>query len=553
MRTIKLFLLLALPFFAGANLRAQVTIGGLTEPAAGAILDLNSTAKGGLLLSNVTITDWELIPQDANVFPGISDDNVNMDLRGAMVYNTGTATVPPGIYIWNGCRWTQDGSYGTAVTSSSYSVTAVDGYSATLTVTGSGCPTLSYEWFSNDTPSNVGGTPTGTNAPTFTTPALSYSSAPYYYYCEVTSSLNGSKAVSDVFTVSVNMNPVTLAAGSGTFAGRLCFDIATQNDNSTCGLLSNRSARSTDFSDRTVQNVTSPAPYSGVQEYVFTPLSGTVRNVRFILVEETGSSVESITPQGDYSGDVTNACTALVSYKSSLNTGLAGKTRDTGNKVKLHVVYNNGTEDKRLTLNISLQDCSCCDGAWVENGAWDYANGSSGAWAVGKTVTYTEQENTDVPLQNLNGAYNSTTAFDSYFQSASSGALCWYKKDASLAYTTTDWMDAVNNCANGTYADGDANGGWYLPNLKELDYLYRNLPDGSLGGSRVGTAAFFGGSSDAAPLNVNYYWSSTEAPLMNGGQDYYYNASHIFYFFSGGRGITNKNGGGGYVRCVRRF
>jgi hypothetical protein len=50
MKTAKLFLSLA--FFFCANLSAQVTIGGLTEPETGAILDLNSTTKGGLAASD---------------------------------------------------------------------------------------------------------------------------------------------------------------------------------------------------------------------------------------------------------------------------------------------------------------------------------------------------------------------------------------------------------------------------------------------------------------------------------------------------------------------
>jgi hypothetical protein len=114
-------LLFALAFFSCANLSAQVTIGGLEEPKTGAILDLNSTAKGGLLLSNVTIINPELIPYDTNLFPGITTDaaaDVNPDFCGAMVYNTGQGTtVPAGIYIWNGCKWTKDGGSGMDVAS----------------------------------------------------------------------------------------------------------------------------------------------------------------------------------------------------------------------------------------------------------------------------------------------------------------------------------------------------------------------------------------------------------------------------------------------------
>jgi hypothetical protein len=74
---------------------------------AGALLDLNSTAKGGLLLSNVNIVDLELIPDaDPNVFPGVdpADLDENWDLRGAVVYNTNPAT-GVGLYVWTGRYW----------------------------------------------------------------------------------------------------------------------------------------------------------------------------------------------------------------------------------------------------------------------------------------------------------------------------------------------------------------------------------------------------------------------------------------------------------------
>jgi uncharacterized protein (TIGR02145 family) len=112
MKPINLFLFSALLFFACANVHAQVTIGALENPAKGALLDLNSTNKGGLLLSNVTITSPDSIPFGTNVFPGITEAtaDVNMKLRGVMVYNNGLGTtVPAGMYIWTGYSWTKDG------------------------------------------------------------------------------------------------------------------------------------------------------------------------------------------------------------------------------------------------------------------------------------------------------------------------------------------------------------------------------------------------------------------------------------------------------------
>ncbi|MDR1436695.1 MAG: hypothetical protein LBI65_01115 [Candidatus Symbiothrix sp.] len=66
--------LAALFFYLWTGAYSQVTIGSAELPKAGAILDLNSTHKGGLVLSNVTITDLEKIPYSVanSLFPGIT-------------------------------------------------------------------------------------------------------------------------------------------------------------------------------------------------------------------------------------------------------------------------------------------------------------------------------------------------------------------------------------------------------------------------------------------------------------------------------------------------
>jgi hypothetical protein len=107
MRTIKLFFFLAAAFFACISSYAQVTIGSLDAPRTGALLDLNSGAKGGLLLSNVNITNLDSIPAGTGYFPGVNTPalrDVNPELRGAIVYNT-NETTGAGVYVWNGKRW----------------------------------------------------------------------------------------------------------------------------------------------------------------------------------------------------------------------------------------------------------------------------------------------------------------------------------------------------------------------------------------------------------------------------------------------------------------
>jgi uncharacterized protein (TIGR02145 family) len=110
MKTIKLFFLLAPAFFACTNLHAQVTVGGLTDPAPGALLDLNSTVRGGLLLSNVTLPDLTTIPNNGiDAFPGVNPTNheaAKSQFKGAIVYHTGGNDIAAGVYVWNGRWWT---------------------------------------------------------------------------------------------------------------------------------------------------------------------------------------------------------------------------------------------------------------------------------------------------------------------------------------------------------------------------------------------------------------------------------------------------------------
>jgi uncharacterized protein (TIGR02145 family) len=102
MRT-KILVLFALALLLSANLLAQVTIGGLTTPKAGALLDLNSTTQGGLLLSNVDLPDLSVIP--GGVFVNIpTTQDSNPELAGMIVYNTYEPT-GVGVYVWDGEDW----------------------------------------------------------------------------------------------------------------------------------------------------------------------------------------------------------------------------------------------------------------------------------------------------------------------------------------------------------------------------------------------------------------------------------------------------------------
>ncbi|MDR0865828.1 MAG: hypothetical protein LBO74_12990 [Candidatus Symbiothrix sp.] len=108
-----IFLVLTLIVLGAASMNAQVTIGDNPDTdIPGALLNLNTTAKGGLLLSNVDIIDLSKIPTGTNLFPGIvagTNDDTNEAFTGAIVFNTNTTT-GAGVYVWNGNDWTKLGS-----------------------------------------------------------------------------------------------------------------------------------------------------------------------------------------------------------------------------------------------------------------------------------------------------------------------------------------------------------------------------------------------------------------------------------------------------------
>jgi hypothetical protein len=120
-----MFCMLSLCLMSAVSVNAQVTI-------------------GGLVLSNVTLTDLSSIPGEISKATAINGDaDKKAALKGAIVFNMGVSNkagsnIPAGIYIWNGYCWTPDGRCVSIVTPSSraFTVGPSTGY-ADLTLTSS--------------------------------------------------------------------------------------------------------------------------------------------------------------------------------------------------------------------------------------------------------------------------------------------------------------------------------------------------------------------------------------------------------------------------------
>jgi uncharacterized protein (TIGR02145 family) len=374
MKTTCLFFLIAQMFFFCAKLHAQVTIGGLENPKAGAILDLNSNTKGGLVLSNVTIEDPEKIPQNTNIFEGVSNVDVNLDLRGIIVYNDGQhPAVPAGIYIWNGNCWTKDGG-NIVVTAPSITVngTATDSYATvengivTFAVV-SPQTDVNYVWYEAGSPSSPAGA-----GETYITPPLS--AGTYHYCCRATSKScpsanDAASGTIELIVFSNSTNPLT--TGTGTFTGRTCFDVAkTEGDGrGTLAVRQDELLTATSALAEFTQTVTN------TQTYTFTP-SGTVSKLRFFALEPATYAGQIVQSQ-NYNPDlktqlnISGAQTLTIVYKDGLNETAEGTNHFSALKVDIYAVYNNqwdgNGEDKIVKLTASIKDCSCC-GAYTDAG-----------------------------------------------------------------------------------------------------------------------------------------------------------------------------------------
>jgi uncharacterized protein (TIGR02145 family) len=168
------------------------------------------------------------------------------------------------------------------------------------------------------------------------------------------------------------LSPVTIPTGSGSFAGRTCFDVAQVNSGE-CGDLTSRQNETltangsrADFGDPITRN----------QTYTFTP-SGTVSNVRFSYEEASPYEQQIIASLsgGNPGNNITSSTpvTCNIVYKSDLNGLASSTTNSTALKVDIYVVYNdkaNGTgTDKSIKLTAMIKDCACC-GAKTVDGGW---------------------------------------------------------------------------------------------------------------------------------------------------------------------------------------
>jgi uncharacterized protein (TIGR02145 family) len=359
MRTKILVVLLALAL--SANLRAQVTIGDLTAPATGALLDLNKTTKGGLLLSNVTLTDLGKIPSNVpNSFPGIvagSNDETNNDFKGALVYHTGVNGIAAGIYVWNGTNWTpvtenclpaENLTLTLAASSIAPAVNTPDTFTVSSNASARCAEGESYTW-----------SVSGANSGDFTIlstagdkASIRFNTAGAYTVRVVAqnSYSTGSAAPAEMTVLAGGVVPVELKTSGYYLTGKPCYDINktdTYDSRHVATTATARVATSTNLGDATNRTRT----YKFYHE--------NYRNLSISLLEDNGGLVKSISqPQSSDQTGVSDYKTFTVTFKDNVETLVTGH----GYSVKLLASYTDPIgQSKFADMEISVQDglCGC--------------------------------------------------------------------------------------------------------------------------------------------------------------------------------------------------
>ncbi|MDR1561796.1 MAG: fibrobacter succinogenes major paralogous domain-containing protein [Dysgonamonadaceae bacterium] len=348
------FILIALVILSATGAKAQVTIGSTVNPKSGALLDLNSTSKGGLLLSNVQITDLEKIP--ANTFIGIDEEqDENLDLTGMLVYNTADDAgngIYPGVYFWNGYEWLRQ--YSGAEPPEEPGPPQAG--SPQIFMEGS---TVSYlvavgkkiKWYNSETDGSQ-----------LSSTTELIDGATYY----ATQTVGGVEStLRTPVVVSFISNIPAGDASTGSLYGRACFDVATGNNGGNCREIIDRQEPSykADFTEILTYQ----------QTYTFATGTSDVFNVRFIVIDLAGlvasTSDKNPVPGSLAGGGVTTSLT--VNFRNDINSVLQGRARSDAANVYIYAVYNTGSSDLQVSLKINMQDCACCgvkgnDNKWLE-------------------------------------------------------------------------------------------------------------------------------------------------------------------------------------------
>ncbi|MDR0863634.1 MAG: fibrobacter succinogenes major paralogous domain-containing protein, partial [Candidatus Symbiothrix sp.] len=441
---------------------AQVTIGANQDPRTGAGLDLNSNK--GLLLPRVTLsstaTDFQLEGGDLD------------KAKGMVVYNNGANLGGPGVFVWDGSKW---------------SIVQAELPAVTIETVGSGtsfCGGVTFKlikptsWSTAQWTSLATSNVTATLAGVAYNGTLTYNSVDNCYYYGITAAAVGQSAVITVNgsisgtpitestkTVTVNLN----TDSSFKVGGENCFDIKRSSDTDP------------DWGYRVQADFTKTYDYS---------LSGTVGS-GFTIYSVTWSytnpenAVETFTPATTSTTPASNKVT--VKYNPD---NLIGNTNidATGIQVIITatiVATSTGacpTAVYTVSRRVTIKNEGCCTSVIDAEGHFYYAHqfGDAGCWMTQNLrSTWTLQDGTFRSIPKGNNTSNANTPLY-FFPNAKVDTinhpeygLLYTWSAANIGTNATEASDAFSGTIS--TRQGICPSGWHLPSDYEWGQLEKEI------------------------------------------------------------------------------
>ncbi|MDR0864460.1 MAG: fibrobacter succinogenes major paralogous domain-containing protein [Candidatus Symbiothrix sp.] len=438
---------------------AQVTIGANQDPRTGAGLDLNSNK--GLLLPRVTLsstaTDFQLEGGDLD------------KAKGMVVYNNGANLGGPGVFVWDGSKW---------------SIVQAELPAVTIETVGSGtsfCGGVTFKlikptsWSTAQWTSLSASNATATLAGAAYSGTLTYNSTDNCYYYGITAAAVGQSAV---ITVNGSISGTPIAESTKTVTVNLNTDSSFKVGGENCFDIKRSSDTDPDWGYREQADFTKTYDYS---------LSGTVGS-GFTISSVTWSysnpedAVETFTPAATSTTPASNKVT--VKYNSA---NLIGNTNidATGIQVIITatiVATSTGacpTAVYTVSRTVTIHDADCC--ATLEDAEGNsYTASKFGAAGCWMTENLKSTYNDIMPSGTLtaaNSADNDLTKKYYYYPNNNPGNKAAY----GLLYT---WAAASNRTGvksdeggstNQAQTQGICPSGWHLPSDVEWGQLEKEI------------------------------------------------------------------------------
>jgi hypothetical protein len=290
----------------------------------------------------------------------------------------------------------------------------------------------SYQWYSNTSDSNTGGTSVSSTAPSYT--FVVEESSPLFYYCVVNDTNSGELASSSVYSISVSSVQVgTLSAPS----------TSVLEDNSiTLSLSVTRGSGSFSYQWFEVDPSGTQSKITATTSYVFDAPNTLGVYTFFVLITDTNTTTAVYSNQlsievGTFSAEITTSNTTVVA----------------GSFINLYVTVTGGTYPLSyqwyITTSNILATTSSYSTSISETTTYSVEVTDATNNRVTPSITITVVPESIAISADQNYAFNETGSLSVSFTSSSS--VTWYQNGTSTGTTGTSYSFSAVGLAVGTY------------------------------------------------------------------------------------------------------